>query len=109
VPLIIAPKEIEVQEMNKRQVEKRKPQNPKPFVQGKRAKQYSAVHGKVVDWVEHKFEEGLLYIDVRFTDKTALSWTFATAIVIREAHLSDWKTGDLKLLRCFVQNKSGCD
>jgi hypothetical protein len=42
----------------------------------------------------------------RFTDKTTLSWTFATAIVIREAHLSDWKTGDLKLLRPFVQNES---
>ena len=90
--------------MNKRQVEKSGTPKPKLPAQGK---QYPGVQGKVVDWVEHKFEEGALYIDVRFTDKTALSWTFATAILIREAHLSDWKTGDLKLLRRFVQNKRG--
>ena len=89
--------------MNKRQEEKRWTPIPKLPAQ---VKQYPGVHGKVVDWVEHKFEEGTLYIDVRFTDKTALSWTFATAIVIREAYLSDWKTGDLKLLRRFVQNES---
>ena len=71
--------------MNKRRVKNSRTPKPKPPVRGKQDKQYPGVHGKVVDWVEHKFEEGLLYIDVRFTDKTALSWTFATAIVIREA------------------------
>jgi hypothetical protein len=48
--------------MNKRRVEKRKTSR----------KQYPGVHGKVVDRVEHKFEEGLLFIDIRFVDKTAL-------------------------------------
>jgi hypothetical protein len=95
--------------MNKRRVENSRTPKPKPPVHSKQGEQYPGVHGKVVDCVEHKFEEGTLYIDVRFTDKTAISWTFATAIVIQEAHLSDWKTGDLKLLRCFVQNKSGCE
>jgi len=33
------------------------------FVPGR---QYRGVHGMVVDWVEHRFEEGLLYIHVRF-------------------------------------------
>jgi hypothetical protein len=96
---------IEVQEMNKRGDEKGKTQKPKLLP----SKKYPGVHGKVVDCVEHKFEEGILHIDVRFTDKTALCWSLATAIVIREAHLSDWKTGDLKLLRRFVHNKSGCE
>ena len=32
---------------------------PPQFVPGR---QYRGLHGKVVDWVEHKFEEGLLYI-----------------------------------------------
>jgi len=95
--------------MNKRRVEKSKTHKPQPLVDGKHDNQYPGVQEKVGDWVEHKFAEGTLYIDVRFTDKTALSWTFATAIVIREAHLSDWKTGDLKLLRCFAQNKSSCE
>lgn len=39
---------------------------------------YPGLHGKVVDWVEHKFEEGLLYLHVRFTDKTELCWRIAT-------------------------------
>jgi hypothetical protein len=83
--------------MNKRRVEKRKTNR----------KQYPSVHGKVVDRVEHKFEEGLLFIDVRFVDKTALCWSIGTAIVIKEGHLSDWKTGDSKLVKRFVQNKNG--
>jgi len=56
--------------------------------------------------VEHKFEEGILFIDIQFVDKTALSWSIDSAIVIQEARLADWKTGDLKLLKHFVQNKS---
>ena len=48
--------------MNKRRVEKRNTGR----------KQYPGVNGKVVDRVEHKFEEGLLFIDIRFVDKTAL-------------------------------------
>jgi hypothetical protein len=92
--------------MNKRQVEKDSTPKPKLPAQGK---QYPGVHGKIVDRVEHRFEEGILHIDVRFIDKTALCWSVATAIVIQEAHLSDWNTGDFKLLKHFVQNKSGCE
>ncbi len=69
-------------------------------------KQYPGVHGKVVDWAEHTFEEGLLFIRVRFTDKTELCWTVNTGIVIEEADLSDWKTGDFKLLKLFVKGES---
>jgi len=56
--------------------------------------------------VEHKFEEGILFIDVQFVDKTALSWSIGSAIMIQEAQLSDWKTGDIRFLKRFVQNKS---
>ena len=56
--------------------------------------QVSLSHGKVVDWVEHKFEEGILFIDVQFVDKTALPWSIGATIVIKEAHVADWKTGD---------------
>jgi hypothetical protein len=89
--------------MNKRRDEKKKTHRPKP----QPSKQYPGAHGKVVDWVEHKFEEGILFIDIRFADKTALCWSISTAIMIKEAHLSDWKTGDFKLLKRFVQNESG--
>jgi len=47
------------------------------------------VHGKIVDWAEHIFEEGMLYARVRFTDKTELCWTLQTAHVILKADLSD--------------------
>ena len=89
--------------MNKSLNKKRRTQKPKPLAHGK---QYPGAHGKVVDWVEHKFEEGILFIDIQFVDKTALSWSIGAAIVIQEARLADWKTGDLKLLKRFVQNES---
>jgi hypothetical protein len=69
-------------------------------------KQYPGVQGKVVEWAEHVFEDGALYIRVRFTDKTELCWTIGTASVIQEADLSDWKTGDEKQLEVFVQRES---
>jgi len=69
--------------------------------------QYPGVHGKVVDWAEHAFEEGgLLFIRVRFTDKTELCWRVNTGIVIEEADLSDWKTGNFKKIKLFVKSES---
>ena len=70
-------------------------------------KQYPGVHGKIVDWAEHVFEEGMMYVRVRFTDKTELCWTLQTAHVIREADLSDWKTGDFKQLKLYAVNEIG--
>ena len=69
-------------------------------------KQYPGVRGKIVDWAEHVFEEGMLYVRVRFTDQTELCWVLETAHVILEADLSDWKTGNLKQVAVFVQNES---
>ena len=57
-------------------------------------------------WAEHVFEEGMLYVRVRFTDQTELCWVLQTAHVILEADLGDWKTGDFKQLAVFVQNES---
>ncbi|MGD0962673.1 MAG: hypothetical protein ABSA57_02090 [Candidatus Acidiferrales bacterium] len=61
---------------------------------------------KVVAWAEHIFEEGMLYVRVRFTDQSELCWVLQTAHVILEADLTDWKTGDGKQLAVFVQNES---
>jgi hypothetical protein len=71
-----------------------------------RGKQYPGVRGKVVQWAEHIFEEGNLFIRVRFTDQTELCWTIQTATVIAEADLCDWKTGDEKRLVIFVRGES---
>jgi hypothetical protein len=77
--------------------------SPPEIMQGK---QYPGIHGKVVDWADHAFEEGILYIRVRFADKTELCWRIATSTMIEEADLSDWKTGNIKQLKVFVQNES---
>ena len=68
-------------------------------------KQYAGVHGKIVDWAEHVFEEGMLYVRVRFMDKTELCWTLQTAHILREADLSDWKTGNCKQLAVYAENE----
>jgi len=72
------------------------------FIPGRR---YRGVRGKVVQWVEHSFEEGLLYIHVRFTDKTEISWQITTRMTIEESDLADWTSGDFKQLRVFVRNE----
>jgi hypothetical protein len=69
------------------------------------AGRYPGVHGKVVDWVEHKFEEGLLYLQVRFTDKTELCWRISTRMTIEEADLSNWKSGDFEQLWVFARDE----
>jgi hypothetical protein len=59
----------------------------------------------ICEWVEHRFEEGLLYIHVRFADKTELCWRITTRMTIEEGDLSDWKSGDFEQLRVFVRNQ----
>ena len=80
-----------------------KPDVPRPAP----GKQYPGVRGKIVDWAEHVFEEGMLYVRVRFTDQTELCWVLQAAHVIVEADPGDWKAGNFKQLALFVQNESG--
>jgi hypothetical protein len=48
----------------------------------------------------------MMYVRVRFTDQTELCWVMQTAHVLREADLSDWKTGNCKQLAVFAENES---
>jgi hypothetical protein len=59
-------------------------------------KQYPGIHGKVVDWTDHAFEEGILYIRVRFTDKTELSWRIIASMVIEEAESERLENGQFQ-------------
>jgi hypothetical protein len=72
-----------------------------------RGRQYPDVRGKVVDWVEHEFEEGTLYIHVRFQDRTELTYTLGCRLFIEEAVLGDLSTGNFKTIREFVFNEQG--
>jgi hypothetical protein len=76
--------------------------NPPRTGQRKRGKQYPGVRGKVVNFIEHQFEEGMLFIHVRFMDKTEVSFTLGCRLYIKEADLSDISTGDYKLLKEYV-------
>jgi hypothetical protein len=88
--------------MTKRKVPNTK-LSPPHVMQGK---QYPGIKGKVVDFADHAFEEGTLYIRVRFTDKTELCWRITSSMLIEEADLSDWKTGDFRQICVFVQAES---
>jgi hypothetical protein len=66
---------------------------------------YRGLRGKIVDRVEHEFEEGLLYLHVRFTDKTELCWQIAARMTIARADLTDWTTGNLERLRVLVRDE----
>ena len=72
-----------------------------------RGKQYPGLQGKVVDWVEHEFTEGMLYIHVRFQDKTELTYTVGTRLFIEEAVLGDISTGNYEIVRKFVSEEQG--
>ncbi len=84
---------------------RKKAAEPQTGVVPRPGKQYPGVHGKIVDWAEHAFEEGMMYVRVRFTDKTELCWTLQTAHVLRESDLSYWKTGDCKQLKVYAENE----
>jgi len=54
------------------------------------------IHGKIVDWVNHSFEEGSLFVSIRFTDKTDFSLQFSPTILTDSIDLSDISTGNFK-------------
>lgn len=72
-----------------------------------RGKQYPGLHGKVVDWVEHEFSEGSLYIHVRFQDRSELTYTIGSRLFIEEAVLGDISTGNYRVVREFAADKRG--
>lgn len=75
--------------------------------EGMQGKQYPGIKGKVVDWADHAFEEGILYIRIRFSDKTELCWRVTSSTLLEEADLSDWKTGNFRQICVFAEEKSG--
>jgi hypothetical protein len=70
------------------------------------SRRYRGLRGKVVERVEHDFEEGLLYLHVCFTDKTELCWRIASRVTIEVCDLSEWTTGDFKQLQVFARHEN---
>src|SRR5260370_9064838 len=68
-------------------------------------KRYKEIRGKKVDWIEHTYEEGSLYVGVRFMDGTYFSLDFSPQIVTNEILLSDMSTGDEEIIRTYYRRR----
>lgn len=68
-------------------------------------KRYPEVRGKAVDWIDHHVEEGLLYVGIRFKDKTYFSLTFSPQIVTEGVEFSDMSSGDDVILREYYRRR----
>jgi len=66
-------------------------------------RKYKEIRGKKVDWISHSFEDGCLYFTVRFMDNTALHIQVRPELVVQSLELSDWSTGDDKILRTYYR------
>lgn len=67
--------------------------------------QYREIHGKTVDWVNYSFEDGSLYIDIRFKDTSVFSLRFSPQIVTDGIDLSDMSSGTFKLIREYYKRR----
>ncbi len=68
-------------------------------------KRYKEIRGKKVDWIEHTYEEGSLYVGVRFMDGTYFSLDFSPQIVTDGIEFSDLSSGDGKILKTYYRNR----
>lgn len=64
-------------------------------------RRYPEVHGKKVDWISHWYEEGLCFVNVRFTDGKNFSVSCYPKIVTDTVDFSDTKTGDDVIIRRY--------
>jgi hypothetical protein len=68
-------------------------------------RRYKEIRGKKVDWVSHNFEEGFLYVGIRFTDGTYFSLQFSPSIVTDGIEFSDMSSGDDKILKTYYRRR----
>jgi len=67
-------------------------------------KRYPEVRGKVVDYIRHSVGDGTLCVTVFFKDKTAFSLRYACEMFAVELALSDWKTGNMEMIRKYMKS-----
>jgi hypothetical protein len=70
-----------------------------------KAKRFPGVEGKTVECIETTCEQQFLYVHIRFRDKTTVSISVTSEAVLYHAALYDEATGNLKVLRDYVQPK----
>jgi hypothetical protein len=67
-----------------------------------RRKKYREVRGKIVDYITHSIDDGVLYFGVWFKDKTCFSLRYACDMSIVGADYDDWKTGNMEIIRRYM-------
>jgi len=68
-----------------------------------RRRKYPEVRGKIVDYISHSIDDGVLCMNVCFKDKTLFSFRFACDMFIVGVDLSDWKTGNYDIIREYMK------
>jgi hypothetical protein len=66
-------------------------------------KEYPEVRGKIVDFISHTVTDGTLYVSVRSSDDTNFSIRYASNMFVVGVDLSDWKTGDMNMIREYMK------
>lgn len=68
-------------------------------------KKYPEVRGRRVDWIDFSFNDGLLYVGVRFMDGTYFSLVFGSQIATDLVEFSDMSSGDDEILKTYFLRK----
>jgi hypothetical protein len=68
-------------------------------------RRYKEIRGKRVDWISHNYEEGLLYVGIRFTDGTYFSLQFSPSIVTEGIEFSDMASGDDEIIKVYYRRR----
>jgi hypothetical protein len=66
-------------------------------------KRYPEVRGKVVDYIRHSVDDGTLAVTVAFKDQTAFFLRYACRLFPAAVDLSDWKTGNMEMIREYMK------
>jgi hypothetical protein len=64
---------------------------------------YPEIHGKVVDFVQQSVSDGIVYVGIRFTDKTVFSLRYACDMLLVGSDYLDGKTGDYEVIREYMK------
>lgn len=72
-------------------------------------KRYPEIHGKKVDWISHKYDDGYLFFNVRFTDGKNFAILCSPMIVTDIVDFSDLKTGDDIIIREYYKRRNRDD
>jgi hypothetical protein len=66
---------------------------------------YAGVEGKTVEHVETSYEEDFIYVHICFDDKTTLSFSVISGVILYHAALYNEITGDQEVLKEYVRPK----